>query len=352
VLWRASLPHATSVLQQTYPCALVVRWAAHLRVATRWDDAAFTSPSSAASAEPAAPEGSAAGSAVSAGAVEDPPHSSTATSAPVTIPAPFLAVPYRRHFSSSAVACAVEDLWPLILRLFTVVLRVHVQPVGRAPPVPSLGAVPGSAPVAAPAAPSSRGSIVGGRHGMMSLFGLGSGGGGAGAAGGGGGAPHTSTGRPGPTTPTSDHHYSHEPLLAAALEPAPAAETELRLSALDTLKHALTACLFLGLLRQLQEGADALLQVRGSVMHASALASYLTAAPRAPPPSFVQVEAALAGQEAARHSKTSAGEGWYAIVAAFLHKSKQPSFKQHAEAEVCASAALATVSVLLIISGE
>ena len=55
-----------------------------------------------------------------------------------------------------------------------------------------------------------------------------------------------------------------EPLVAAALGgPASPADTELRLSVLDTLKHALTAALFLGLARQVQEGADALLQVRG-----------------------------------------------------------------------------------------
>ncbi len=52
----------------------------------------------------------------------------------------------------------------------------------------------------------------------------------------------------------------------------------------------------------------------------------------------LQVEVALAGQEAARRSKTAAGEGWYAIVTSFLHTSKQPSLKHHAEAEVCVGA--------------
>lgn len=233
-----------------------------MHVCTRWDDRRFAP----------VPAEAVAAVAPAAAAIEDdiPAAKLGSVAAPDPIPAPFRPVPYRRHFSSTAVACAVEDLWPLLVRLFTAVLKLQPAPPPRT--VSSAAAAPRQpAPPAQAAAPPATATAAGGggshgrasisagltSRGVMAMFGLGDRHASQPTAAAAASAPASRRG----DAPHADEADS-EPLVAAALGgPASPADTELRLSVLDTLKHALTAALFLGLARQVQEGADALLQV-------------------------------------------------------------------------------------------
>lgn len=246
------------------PLPLPCSWAAHVHVCAKWDDRRFSplipsvDGSDHLAAKPRASAGLLEDATASAAAKLDPAPAA-ASSEP--LPPPFQPVPYRRHFSSTAVACAVVDLWPLLVRLFTVVLRLQPPRLSPAVAAPATSATSSPPPAPAPqhaiatqtstGSGSSRGSMT--TRGMMAMFGL--------------GAASPSQQQPTSAAAASRSAASREAaeaeqLVGAALEPASPAETETRLSVLDTLKHALTAALFLGLAPQVQEGADALLQVR------------------------------------------------------------------------------------------
>jgi hypothetical protein len=105
----------------------------------------------------------------------------------------------------------------------------------------------------------------------------------------------------------------------AALRATTPSENEVRLLALDSLKYALSAALFLGLQRCIVEGADALLQV----------------------------EAATLGPAVARESATNADSGWHAIVTRFA-RSRAPGAVGGVDSTLVAEA----ISVLHVVVAE
>ncbi|RYY33945.1 hypothetical protein EON62_03740, partial [archaeon] len=166
---------------------------------------------------------------------------------------------YRRHFSATTVGCALQDLWPHIMLMAQQVLKLQA-------PTPSAGAGGGDgATIAAPRVPSSHGKRM-----SLPLFSFSS-------------ASSSSFSSGLPTTPTPAGE-----VLAARLGPTTPSENEVRLAAIDTLKYALSAAVFLGLPDLIMAGADAILQV----------------------------EAGTLGVSMAKESKASR-DGWYYIVHEF-----------------------------------
>jgi hypothetical protein len=88
----------------------------------------------------------------------------TGTTGAVGAPPPFLRVPYRRTFSISTVACALDDLWAHVLKLVVMVLRLQ-------PPRAAGGAGGGVYLAAAAAAAAAAGSSVA-KCSSLSLFGF------------------------------------------------------------------------------------------------------------------------------------------------------------------------------------
>lgn len=176
------------------------------------------------------------------------------------VPPPFLPVAYRRSFSVATVACALTDLWPHLMRVSKVVLKLQERDTGSSAGGGGSGGGSGTPPVSAPA--SKR---VSGLFSTLSF----------------------STASA-PLAALTASHSGQESIAAAKLGPCSPSENEVRLAAIDTLKYALSAALFIGAGPLIREGAEALLQV----------------------------EAGTLGLVVARESKSSP-EGWYAIVQAF-----------------------------------
>jgi hypothetical protein len=312
-----------------------------------------------------------------------PPAPATGSRPPVPfVPDPYAsaAIPYRRNFSVSTVACALVDLWPHIMRLAIMILRL--QP----PRGPALalgtgaggGARGGSGAAASPSTPASvtstsaaAGSVGAGTPGVagaglgaqhaaakvankrnsFAFFSFGSRAnmaasaagaatptGAAAAAAGASGGAHagtTSTSSSASTAPPSPGVDAAAvgggyggaaaagsvpaPIPVAALRATTPSENEVRLLALDSLKYALSAALFLGLQRCIVEGADALLQV----------------------------EAATLGPAVARESATNADSGWHAIVTRFA-RSRAPGAVGGVDSTLVAEA----ISVLHVVVAE
>ena len=210
----------------------------------------------------------------------------------------FLPVPYRRSFGVTTVACALTDLWPLVMRYATVVLRLQPSLPGgtRKPSVPASGRSGSTGTIGRGATSGSGGGAR--VPALSNLFSFGSGGTASPAGGGGKGAA-------GANDDASD-------IPVARLGVCSPGENELRLQAIDTLKYALSACLFLGQSALIAEGADALLQV----------------------------EAALVGIDAARRSKASI-EGWHNVVSCFA---KSCATQQELAAAAAAASSAASPS--------
>ena len=203
---------------------------------------------------------------------------------------------YRRRFSTTTVSCALADLWPFLTRFIGVLLRIpHAAAVQRAAAASTAAAsAPASSRGLAAAlprtasqyggAPSASTATVGrssALSGLSTLFSFGS------AA---NSSPSASSARGDPAFDLGSD------ISVAALHSAPASEVELRLLALDALKYALSASLFLESPAHVLEGADMLLQV----------------------------EAALCGLDEARRAKSRL-DGWHNIVCAFAKKAENAS---------------------------
>jgi len=364
------------------------RWINHLCAGAKYADAdaagsegggvgsaAGGSASGAGAGAGAAAAGAASGSfsaAISTAFLPPAPATGARPSVPF-VPDPYAstAIPYRRNFSVSTVACALVDLWPHIMRLAIMILRLQ-PPRG---PALALGAGPGGArggsgAAASPSTPASvasasaAGSVGAGTPGVagaglgaqhaaakvankrnsFAFFSFGSranmaaaasgaatptGAAAAAAASSGAhaGAAPSASASTAPPSPGVDAAVgggyagsaAPAPIPVAALRATTPSENEVRLLALDSLKYALSAALFLGLQRCIVEGADALLQV----------------------------EAATLGPAVARESATNADSGWHAIVTRFA-RSRAPGAVGGVDSTLVAEA----ISVLHVVVAE
>lgn len=261
------------------------RWMNHVNACTGMDDARGAA-TTRASLYAVAASGLDAGADSPSGALnlDSPPTSGAqSTAAPVVpalpteaVPTAFAPVPYRRSFSVTTVSCALTDLWPMLMRHATVMLRLQSPPrsadggdapskLKALPPpacqasasAPAAGKAPGGAAAAGVAREGTKSAAVGGLAGMFTFGGGGTGG--SPAVGG------SAAGKQGTPASTDDGSAVAGDVLVARLGVATPGETELRLAALDTLKYAVSAALFLGLPSLIQEGANALLQVQAAL---------------------------------------------------------------------------------------
>jgi acyl-CoA-binding protein len=169
----------------------------------------------------------------------------------------FVPIPYRRNFSITTVACAILDLWPHIMRSIQTLLGVTTDSLTP------LTRIQAAQPKPIQSTSSKR----------LSLFSLGS---------------LSSTADKANVSVRLPQSGKADIIPASSFATGSPSEIDLRLSAIDTLKYAISACLFIGLGVHVLQGANALLQV----------------------------EAAVLGQDSARASQVNP-DGWYYIISSF-----------------------------------
>lgn len=235
------------------------------------------------------------------GAVETPLSPISTSASLNNPPAPaFFPVAYKRSFSITTVTCALEDVWPHVLAMAAILLRLQppqseISSSGKAPPPMNSSITTATKAVISAPPPSAPATVTSSSSDIMRTMGIGMGGlikwksqtEKAKAA----------DAVPAPAIPEAHVEVvqgNHSGIPIARLSSALGmGDIDVRLAALDALKSATSAAIFLGSYDLAATGCDALLQV----------------------------EALLLGVECAVQSRDGpVGEAWHATVLSLAKK--------------------------------